>query len=430
MCTQSLDSIEITLERGLCTRELEARLAAASRTTDIGRRALAFYLDDMEERRAFEVFGFRSAVHFAVARLGLSRREARDLVATGRKLRELERIDSAFSEGKIGWTKTRLLARVASPEHEEAWLETARTLTCQELEREVAISKEGAAPRRNRRGIPQTKVRVVASVDPITYEMWERGKKIYGGELGPLSDDDMVRLFARMALETGSGARSGEAGSAPASKVFAAITVNQCPTCHTATLRTEDGPVELDEETLERYICEAKKECGCCGEDGEELTWVGPNGEIVKAPPTPRWLREKVILRDGGRCRFCGIDCGLNVHHIVFRSKGGKTEEENLLTACLRCHGAIHAGFMRVEGVAPYAIVIRDRFGRIVSGKQEIAGAMGMRVRVMPEERAVGAVAGSADASAPTDSVSPKSGACAPAVPKLPAFITFENLPC
>ena len=48
--------------------------------------------------------------------------------------------------------------------------------------------------------------------------------------------------------------------------------------------------------------------------------------------------------RDSYHCRFCKTTHNLTPHHIVFRSQGGTDDLSNLLTLCLRCHDAVHAG--------------------------------------------------------------------------------------
>ena len=54
-----------------------------------------------------------------------------------------------------------------------------------------------------------------------------------------------------------------------------------------------------------------------------------------------------VLNRDNYKCQFCKgkhKDSKLEVHHIIFRSKGGSDEQENLIALCRTCHTALHAG--------------------------------------------------------------------------------------
>lgn len=62
-----------------------------------------------------------------------------------------------------------------------------------------------------------------------------------------------------------------------------------------------------------------------------------------KRPDIPEELRKRVLERDRGRCRFCGVDRNLHLHHIVYRSQGGLHEESNLITLCFKCHETVHS---------------------------------------------------------------------------------------
>lgn len=57
---------------------------------------------------------------------------------------------------------------------------------------------------------------------------------------------------------------------------------------------------------------------------------------------------EAVRLRDGGKCRRCGVWLA-NVpsggqHHRLTRARGGKHTTANLVTLCLACHREVHTG--------------------------------------------------------------------------------------
>jgi 5-methylcytosine-specific restriction endonuclease McrA len=55
-----------------------------------------------------------------------------------------------------------------------------------------------------------------------------------------------------------------------------------------------------------------------------------------------RWdwmaVRQRVIERDGGRCRKCSSTTQLQVDHIRPVAKGGVTTMSNLWTLCAPCH--------------------------------------------------------------------------------------------
>ena len=55
-------------------------------------------------------------------------------------------------------------------------------------------------------------------------------------------------------------------------------------------------------------------------------------------------IRLSVLNRDNNRCIKCGSDEHLQVHHKVYKSKGGSDDEENLITLCEACHAEEHKG--------------------------------------------------------------------------------------
>ena len=59
-----------------------------------------------------------------------------------------------------------------------------------------------------------------------------------------------------------------------------------------------------------------------------------------------------VLNRDDYTCQYCKgkhKDSKLEVHHIIFRSKGGSDEESNLITLCHTCHKTLHSGKIKLK---------------------------------------------------------------------------------
>jgi 5-methylcytosine-specific restriction endonuclease McrA len=56
-------------------------------------------------------------------------------------------------------------------------------------------------------------------------------------------------------------------------------------------------------------------------------------------------LRAKLLEEHGNVCMECGRNSqwpGLSLHHIVFKSRGGKSEIGNVQNLCQSCHSKKH----------------------------------------------------------------------------------------
>src|SRR5262245_31727693 len=75
-----------------------------------------------------------------------------------------------------------------------------------------------------------------------------------------------------------------------------------------------------------------------------------PEGEIDR-PNTASFVK-KVAFRDGLKCAnpHCQRKDHLHSHHLIFRSKGGRTVLINAILLCLWCHAAVHQGLLVIEG--------------------------------------------------------------------------------
>lgn len=62
-----------------------------------------------------------------------------------------------------------------------------------------------------------------------------------------------------------------------------------------------------------------------------------------------RWqiVRRYVLDRDHERCKRCGTDWGLHVHHKKPVRSGGSHQTTNLETVCTACHTRIHPHMQR-----------------------------------------------------------------------------------
>ena len=58
----------------------------------------------------------------------------------------------------------------------------------------------------------------------------------------------------------------------------------------------------------------------------------------IRPQSNPNFTRFNVFLRDKFSCQYCGSKKELTFDHLLPRSKGGKTDWDNVVTACSSCN--------------------------------------------------------------------------------------------
>lgn len=79
-------------------------------------------------------------------------------------------------------------------------------------------------------------------------------------------------------------------------------------------------------------------------------------------------IADYIYARDNGLCQQCSKK-GSEIHHIVFRSQGGKDSPHNLILLCNICHDKLHRGkykttkhYLRVKAINNH----RRLIGRLI----------------------------------------------------------------
>lgn len=100
-------------------------------------------------------------------------------------------------------------------------------------------------------------------------------------------------------------------------------------------------------------------------------SFCSPEHRMAKANQKPKPksnepsadLKQQVRELDGNRCRFCGRGGFLHVHHIVYRSQGGKHEVGNLITLCDEHHGTVHSDKSVYAPLCEMIVLLRTDVG-------------------------------------------------------------------
>ena len=81
-----------------------------------------------------------------------------------------------------------------------------------------------------------------------------------------------------------------------------------------------------------------------------------------------RKVYAQVDLRDGKVSRLSHLGGDIHRHHIIYRSLGGKTTVENVITVTDAEHASIHAGKLKLSGNAHVrgGVEVRNEQGELI----------------------------------------------------------------
>ena len=130
-----------TIEYGLESSEVDSRFRGALKVSRLSDSVLAFYLREIDRRGLWKDLGYSSVFHYAKVVAGFGERKVYSLLRIARELDEYRQIRTAFTEGRIPWTKAREILKVVTPNTEGRWLAVAITKNYFELEEMVGEAR-------------------------------------------------------------------------------------------------------------------------------------------------------------------------------------------------------------------------------------------------------------------------------------------------
>ena len=150
---------------------------------------------------------------------------------------------------------------------------------------------------------------------------------------------DALDLLTSGAADDGKG--RGDSGGRPRAEVIVVADIGTLIGDDPAGRCEIPGTGPVPPEVLQRIACDAQL-TGLLFKDGKPLH----HGASVRTATTKQW--RALIARDGG-CIGCGAEPGrCQAHHIVPYARLRRTDIENLVLVCWRCHHNIHDHHWRV----------------------------------------------------------------------------------
>lgn len=365
--------------------ELEEELCTEAANLAVAECRLVLLIGELDRREIWAAGGLRSCAHWLNWRCGVSLATAREQVRVGRSLPDLPVATEAFASGELSYSKIRAITRVARCSTEAELVEMARYTTASQLERIVreyrrADPDEGAAAldrhaksyltsRTDRDGMVVISVRLAPEDGAVVLAAIEAARRAIAD--GASGDDDGVsaapgggeNVSAETSLDPTEPVSDPEHW--PRDRADALVTMCESVLAEGVGPAADAGPwvsmvVHVDEKVLEdpsaegcsyaddvgavsshtarRLLCDAAVSRLRYRSDGS----VEPEGRTRRVP---RRMRRAVLARDRG-CRWPGCTQRrfVDVHHVQFVSKKGRTVLSNLTSICRFHHRLVHEG--------------------------------------------------------------------------------------
>jgi hypothetical protein len=303
-------------------------LAALNELARIEKQAVLLFAE-IYDRKHFRKLGYSSMRQYSREALKISDAKFYQFQRLAESFKTLPEVKSAVASGALSWTKARVVARVAKPESQKAWIEEAKKSGRRELERKAkaARSNNSCAPEPGlfleERPAPGARqdLSLTLKLTPEQLAQFEALMEALRKHGLKGSREEVLLTALDLAA---SGQRS--AVSEDCTRVQSRpkhVVIYQCGDCGGTKVQTSRGLLETEAPT----------------DDAKVLGMDGVNRNSI--PPK---TRNQVLARDRHQCQSngCGNRHFLELHHIRPRSEGGGNGPANLITLCSACHRLAH----------------------------------------------------------------------------------------
>jgi hypothetical protein len=389
-----LDPAAVPLEQ-VPTERLEAELMTMAGHLAAAMCSFLLLVAEFDRRDGASEWECLSTAHWLNWRCGVGMTAAREQVRVARRLGQFPVLRAEFAAGRLSYSKVRAITRVVTPEIEVGLVRMAQHATAAQMDRacralrrtqdlaaaEAALQDEEEQARerqhlswsRTEDGDVVLRARlcaedaetVIAALRHATEDP-EPGRA-EGDGIDQRRADALVELSANYLAqpEPGEGASPEivtHLDAAAAVELARRLAPPAGEATASATCEGRAGGEELDPVSwpvttmsgaplswaaLERLVCDAGHRLVARLPDGSQLD-LGRHQRTVN-----RAQRRALLARDK-HCRFpgCHRRSRLRAHHIVWWSRGGPTDMDNLLMLCPKHHRDVHEGGWSLTGTA------------------------------------------------------------------------------
>lgn len=366
---------ELILPAGLIVLsagEVTDRLLTWAGRMAAGEAQLLAYLGEFDARSAWSGTGILSCAHWMAWRMGMGLKVASERVRVARRLRDLPLTFAEFAAGRLSFTQVRAITRAAVDDDEATWVDIARHASGSQLERLVRGVRRARslteAEKARRAGdspavvAPRLKVRY----DPddgsliVTIRVSaEAGVALLAAVEASRADLDAVTAKAavKSSAEDSVAKIPVRATAGEGFLTMCAAYLRRRAAKHPARARRDRAALTVQIDPLSGWVRLPDGELLPPSVQSPLLTMPGgvtlrrftktdltrdDAGRRLREPDLA--LRELLAAIDGHQCRYpsCTRTRKLHAHHLIYWSRGGRTDLANLALFCSRHHTVIH----------------------------------------------------------------------------------------
>jgi hypothetical protein len=319
--------------------------------------------------------GATSMAAWLVGMLHVSHATAKEWVRVGAALDALPHLREAFSAGMLSWDQVRHATVFVTPDDDEDAAQHLPGHTAAQIEEMARFAR---ARKRRDGNRAKDKQMLTWRTDAHTGGFHYRG--FLDAENGALVNAALEQRAQRI----GKDPATGVWGSPAARHADALVEMARQdllddpgpdPTVVVVHVDADvvDGRAEgngsidgipVPAETVRRLLCDCEIDYSVDGPHGISIG-IGRAGRTA-----PRWIRRRLLRRDGGVCRFPGCDRPIrHLHHIRHWSRGGPTDSCNLVGLCWNHHHLVHEGGWVIEGNPDIELSFTSPYGRTLTSR-------------------------------------------------------------
>lgn len=116
------------------------------RTLKTGLDRSVDFLDRIRAHRIQRLLGYRTLAEYAAAHAGFTSSQTRDFLYIAGRLQDYPLVARALVDGELSWGKAREICSKVEPEHQELWVDPARSLPRNQLREAIAATRKTMQP--------------------------------------------------------------------------------------------------------------------------------------------------------------------------------------------------------------------------------------------------------------------------------------------